>query len=149
MTSVQDSAQTSAADPNASTRKSPAKPDLQPDWQIKLLYDGECPLCLREVNFLRQKDAGRGLVAFVDIADPNYTAAEHGDVDFATAMGRIHAVLPDQTVICDVEVFRRVYQILGMGWLYAPTRLPVLRQVADGLYGVWAKWRLQLTGRPD
>ncbi|MFN9173467.1 MAG: DCC1-like thiol-disulfide oxidoreductase family protein [Synechocystis sp.] len=33
-----------------------------PPWQIKLLYDGDCPLCLREVNFLQRKDRGRGLV---------------------------------------------------------------------------------------
>ena len=38
-----------------------------PSWQIKLLYDGECPLCVREVNFLKKRDGGRGLVAFVDI----------------------------------------------------------------------------------
>ncbi len=97
-----------------------------PSWQIKLLYDGECPLCLKEVNFLRQKDRGRGLVAFVDIADPNYNPAEQGGVEFAEAMSRIHAVLPDGTVIQNVEVFRRVYQILGMGWIYAATRWPLV-----------------------
>ncbi len=43
-----------------------------PSWKIKLLYDGECPLCLREVNFLQKRDAGRGLVAFVDIAAENF-----------------------------------------------------------------------------
>ncbi|MEO0407798.1 MAG: DCC1-like thiol-disulfide oxidoreductase family protein, partial [Cyanobacteria bacterium P01_A01_bin.135] len=47
-------------------------------WRIKLLYDGECPLCLREVNFLKKRDAGRGRVAFVDIADPDYDPAENG-----------------------------------------------------------------------
>jgi predicted DCC family thiol-disulfide oxidoreductase YuxK len=41
-------------------------------WKIKLLYDGECPLCLREVNFLQKRDAGRELIAFVDISDLNY-----------------------------------------------------------------------------
>ncbi|HEY9622890.1 MAG TPA: DUF393 domain-containing protein, partial [Crinalium sp.] len=86
-------------------------------WKIKLLYDGQCPLCVREVNFLKKRDAGRGLVAFVDIADDGYTPDAHGGVDFETAMGRIHAVLPDGTVIKNVEVFRRVYEILGMGWI--------------------------------
>jgi predicted DCC family thiol-disulfide oxidoreductase YuxK len=119
-----------------------------PSWQIKLLYDGECPLCLREVNFLQKRDDGRGLVAFVDIADDNYTPQEHGGVDFETAMGRIHAVLPDGTVIKNVEVFRRVYETLGMGWVYAITKLPVIGSVADWLYGIWANWRLALTGRP-
>jgi predicted DCC family thiol-disulfide oxidoreductase YuxK len=121
----------------------------QPSWQIKLLYDGECPLCVREVNFLRKRDAGRGRVAFVDIADDDYTPSSHGGVDFETAMGRIHAVLPDGTVIKNVEVFRRVYEILGMGWIYAATKLPVIGWIVDTLYEIWADWRLALTGRPD
>ena len=118
-------------------------------WQIKLLYDGQCPLCLREVNFLNRRDAGRGLVAFVDIADEDYTPEAHGGVDFETAMGRIHAVLPDGTVLKNVEVFRRVYEILGMGWIYAATKLPIIGSIVDRLYEIWADWRLTLTGRPD
>lgn len=120
-----------------------------PSWQIELLYDSECPLCMREVNFLKRRDAGRGLVAFVDIADESYAPEAHGGVDFETAMGRIHAVLPDGTVIKNVEVFRRVYEILGMGWIYAVTKLPIIGSIVDRLYGVWASWRLALTGRPD
>ncbi len=118
-------------------------------WKIKLLYDGDCPLCLREVRFLSQKDRGRGLVKFVDIADDNYSAEENGGVDFETAMGRIHAILPDGTVIKNVEVFRRVYEILGIGWVYALTKIPVIGFVADIIYGIWADFRLTITGRPS
>ena len=123
--------------------------ESQTTWKIKLLYDGECPLCLREVNFLLRRDAGRGIVKFVDIADPNYRPEDNGGVDFATAMGRIHGVLPDGTVIKNVEVFRCVYEELGMGWIYAITKLPLFGAIADWLYGIWADWRLKLTGRPD
>jgi predicted DCC family thiol-disulfide oxidoreductase YuxK len=118
-------------------------------WQIKLLYDGECPLCVREVNFLQKRDRGRGLVSFVDIAEDDYDPTENGDVDFATAMGRIHAVLADGSVIQNVEVFRRVYEILGIGWIYAATKWPIIGPFVDHLYGIWADWRLALTGRPD
>lgn len=120
-----------------------------PTWQIKLLYDGQCPLCVREVNFLQKHDAGRGLVDFVDIAAPAYRPEDHGGVDFETAMGRIHAVLADGTVIKNVEVFRRVYAVLGMGWVYAATGWPLIGPLVDWLYGIWANWRLALTGRPD
>jgi len=123
--------------------------DVTTSWRIKLLYDGECPLCLREVNFLQKRDAGRGLVAFVDIADKSYKPEDNANIDFKTAMGRIHAVLPDGTVVKNVEVFRRVYEALGMGWVYAITKLPIVGFVADSLYGIWADWRLKLTGRPD
>ena len=121
----------------------------QENWKIKLLYDGECPLCVREVNFLTKRDAGRGIVKFVDIADPNYDPQANAGVDFETAMGVIHAVLPDGTVIKNVEVFRQVYEHLGMGWVYAITKVPIVGKVADWLYGVWANWRLKITGRPE
>lgn len=120
-----------------------------PPWRIKLLYDGACPLCMREVTLLQRRDAGRGLVTFVDIADAGYAPRDHGGVDFAAAMGRIHAVLPDGTVIQNLEVFRQIYQVLGLGWIYGPTRWPLLGAIADWAYGLWADWRLRLTGRPD
>lgn len=133
------------------TRDRAATPEMSSpgSWRIALLYDGDCPLCLREVNFLRKKDAGRGLVKFVDIADDGYDPTENGDVDFETAMGRIHAVYPDSTVIKNVEVFRQIYEVLGIGWIYAPTRWPVIGPIVDKLYDVWADLRLRVTGRPS
>ncbi len=118
-------------------------------WTLKLLYDGECPLCLREVDFLKRRDAGRGLIQFIDIAAADYNPQDHENIDFETAMGRIHAIRSDGTVIQNVEVFRQVYQLLGMGWMYAPTRWPILGPVVDKLYDLWADRRLRLTGRAD
>lgn len=120
-----------------------------PSWRIKLLYDGECPLCVREVNFLTRRDAGRGIIKFIDIASLDYDPQNHGGIDYATAMGRIHGVLADGTVIKNVEVFRQAYESLGMGWVYSITKVPVLGAIADWLYGIWADWRLKITGRPD
>jgi predicted DCC family thiol-disulfide oxidoreductase YuxK len=135
--------------PTRSESLTPTPSITSDNWQINLLYDGDCPLCVREVNFLRQKDHGRGLVKFTDIADDRYSAEQNGGVDYATAMGRIHAVLADGTVIKNVEVFRQVYRVLGIGWIYAPTGWPIVGPVVDWLYGVWANWRLALTGRPS
>lgn len=118
-------------------------------WKIKLLYDGDCPLCLREVNFLQKRDAGRGLIAFVNIADDDYDLEANGGIDYETAMGRIHALLPDGTRIQNLEVFRRIYEILGIGWIYAATRSPVIGFFAEKAYALWADWRLKLTRRAD
>lgn len=136
--------------PSAQQSQAPLDPaNAQPTWKIKLLYDGQCPLCLREVNFLQKRDGGRGLVCFVDIADDSYRPEDHGGVDFATAMGRIHAVRADGTVIRNVEVFRQIYTVLGLGWVYAATSWPLIGPIVDKLYDIWADWRLALTGRAD
>ena len=118
-------------------------------WKIKLLFDGACPLCVREVNFLKHKDSDRGLIKFVDIAADDYDPADNAGIDFETAMGRIHAVLPDGEIIQNVEVFRQTYDILGIGWVYAITKLPIVGCLADVLYGIWADYRLLLTGRAN
>lgn len=120
----------------------------QESWKIELLYDGQCPLCLREVRFLEAQDRGRGLIRFVDVMDPSYAPTDHGGVTFEAAMGRIHAVKCDGTVLQGVEVFRQVYAVLGIGWIYAATRWPGIRPLVDTLYDRWADWRLALTGRP-
>jgi hypothetical protein len=120
---------------------------------LTILYDGGCPLCLREVTFLRRRDGrlhpGEPRLAFVDIDNPAYEPGAHGDISYREAMGRIHALASDGAVLQDVEVFRRAYQLVGLGWLYAPTRWPLLRSLVDRLYALWADARLRLTRRPD
>ena len=64
-------------------------------------------------------------------------------------MGRIHAIAADGEIVTDVAVFRRAYGLVGWGWLYAPTRWPLVGPVVDALYGWWAAKRLQLTRRPS
>ncbi len=118
---------------------------------LRLLYDGGCPLCCREVTFLQRRDQrlhpGEPRLAFVDIDASAYNPAEHGGISYRQAMGRIHAISADGEVLVDLAVFRRAYALLGLGWLYAPTGWPVVGAVAGGLYGLWARWRLRLTGR--
>jgi predicted DCC family thiol-disulfide oxidoreductase YuxK len=120
---------------------------------LTILYDGACPLCLREVSFLRKRDvrlhADDPRLAFVDIDDPGYDPAAWGSISYGQAMGRIHALASDGSVIRDVEVFRQAYALVGLGWLYGPSRWPLLRALVDGAYRLWAGLRLRFTGRPD
>ena len=120
---------------------------------LTLLYDGGCPLCLREVRFLQDRDARlhhqAPRLAFVDIDAANYDPQAYSGVSYREAMGRIHGLSRDGTVLRDVAVFREAYRLVGLGWLYAPTDWPLLRPVVDGVYGLWARWRLRITGRPD
>ena len=120
---------------------------------LTILYDGGCPLCLREVSFLRRRDTRLHpedpRLAFVDIDTTDYAPADHGGISYREAMGRIHAITADGAVLRDVEVFRRAYTLVRLGWLYAPTGWPLLRPLVEGVYSLWATARLRLTGRPD
>ncbi len=121
--------------------------------QLTLLFDGGCPLCVREVRFLEQRDLERNAphpcIAFVDINADDYNPVAHAGISYRDAMGRIHAIAADGTVLRDVAVFRRAYELIGLGWLYAPTGWPVVGPLADWAYGIWARWRLVLTRRPS
>ncbi|MCU0668657.1 MAG: DUF393 domain-containing protein [Myxococcota bacterium] len=119
-----------------------------PHWEFRVLYDGECPLCAREISMLRRLDRGRGRLDLEDIAAPDFDAARYGTT-LHELMARIHGVQPDGTLIEGVEVFRRAYAAVGLGWLVAPTRWPLLRPLADAAYRWFARNRLRLTGRPD
>jgi hypothetical protein len=52
-------------------------------------------------------------------------------------------------MIVQVEAFRRLYEQVGLGWVYAFTKNPIIGKVANAVYDVWARFRLPLTGRSD
>lgn len=117
----------------------------QADWNVKLLFDGDCPLCMREVALMSRFNR-RGRLALEDIAAPGFDAGRYG-LTQAEVMGHIHAVLPDGRVVTGMEAFRRSYSALGLGWVLGATALPGVRQLADLGYAWFAKNRLRLTGR--
>jgi predicted DCC family thiol-disulfide oxidoreductase YuxK len=120
----------------------------QAEPALTLLYDGGCPLCLREVNVLRQRDR-HGAIRFVDLDDPDYDPQRWGGISYREGMARIHALGRDGTVLRDLAVFREAYRLVGLGWLYAPTAWPLIAPIVDRIYAFWASQRLKLTGRPD
>lgn len=115
---------------------------------LTLLYDGGCPLCVREVDFLRRKDLQEAM-QFVDINALDYCSESWGGITYRQAMARIHAIDADGTVLKDVAVFRAAYHLIGLGWIYAPTTWPVVGPIVDWLYSLWARYRLPITRRPS
>jgi predicted DCC family thiol-disulfide oxidoreductase YuxK len=121
------------------------EPVVQTQRQLEMFYDGECPLCAREVRMLRRFDRASRIV-FTDIAAPTFEPGALG-LTQAALMASIHGRLPDGRLIEGVEVFRRAYAAIGFGPLVAITRWPGLRQLLDRAYDLFAKNRLRLTGR--
>ena len=114
--------------------------------EFTILFDGDCPLCRREIAMLERMDGGRGRLACEDIAAPGFDPSRYGRTR-QELMARIHGVLPDGTLVEGMEVFRRSYRAAGAGWVLAWTALPGLRVLADAGYRWFARNRLRLTGR--
>lgn len=114
--------------------------------ELRLFFDGACPLCSREVAALKRLDRGRGRLEFVDIAQPGFEAAGYG-IEHERLMAKMHAQLSDGTWVEGMEVFRRAYAAVGLGWFLAPTGWPLLRPLFDAAYRWFARNRLRLTGR--
>ena len=117
----------------------------QSGWTLEMFYDGDCPLCNREVALLRRLDKA-GKIKFMDISRPEFDPSVYGK-DRATLMAEIHARRPDGSWIRGVEVFRQLYEAVGFRCLVKLSRLPLLSQLLGLGYRLFAKNRLRLTGR--
>ncbi len=111
-------------------------------WDFKLLYDGECPLCMREVRWLQKRNRN-GRLAFEDVSAPGFDAAQF-EMSREELLGVIHGVLPNGQIVRRMEVFRQAYRAVGLGWLLAPTAWPVLRGFFDALYALFARHRIRI-----
>ena len=111
-------------------------------WHFKLLYDGECPLCQREVRWLQRLNRS-GRLAFEDVSSPGFDPSRYGATR-AELLGVIHGVFPDGHIVRKVAVFREAYRAVGYGWLLTPTGWPLLRWVFDKLYALFARYRVPI-----
>jgi predicted DCC family thiol-disulfide oxidoreductase YuxK len=112
------------------------------EWRFKLLYDGECPFCRREVRWLQRWNQ-HGHLAFEDVASPDFDPSRYGTTR-EDLLGVIHGAFPDGRIVRKVEAFRQAYRAIGLGWLLAPTGWPVLRWLFNGFYSVFAHYRVRV-----
>ncbi len=112
------------------------------DERFKLLYDGQCPFCRREVEWLKRRDRHDKLMA-EDISSPNFHAETYG-LSQTEVMAVMHGVLHDGRIVRRVEAIREAYRAVGLGWLVAPLSWPVVGWLADKAYVVFARNRVAL-----
>ncbi len=120
---------------------------MTPEQTIEVFYDGDCPLCMREIRFLQRRDKRRRIV-FTDIAAPGFDPGSLG-LSRDDFMAKIRGRLPSGELIDGVEVFRRLYAAIGLGPIVLLTRIPGISALLDVSYRWFAANRLRLTGRCD
>ena len=114
--------------------------------KLTFLYDGGCPLCRRETNFLKGRDKS-GNIKFVDISSKNYDPTNYQNISFEEAMSNLHGILHNGNLIKGLDVLAYAYQLVGIGWVYFPIKIPIISNLLKILYSFWAKYRLKITGR--
>ena len=123
----------------------PVEPPPVSPHDVEVFFDGDCPLCRREIAMIQRWDK-RERIRFTDIAADGFDAAAYG-VTQDRLMAEIHGRDAQGNWLTGVEVFRRLYGAVGFGWLVSVTRWPVVRQSLDIAYRLFARQRLRLTGR--
>lgn len=113
----------------------------KPEFAVRLLYDGDCPFCRSETDFLRRRDR-HGRLILENVADPSFHPARFGLTREAVD-GVLHALLPDGRVVTRMDAVRAAYAAVGRGWMVAPTGWPLLRPLFDRAYRVFARNRLR------
>ena len=66
--------------------------DPKKDWEIRMLYDGDCPLCMREVNMLKRRDTNVGKIDFVDISSQDYEPSQNANISYEE-VNRLHGLI--------------------------------------------------------
>lgn len=113
---------------------------------LKLLYDGECPICKREICILQKKDS-QTKINFIDISSKEFSPFENNNIDYNTAMSQIHAIDDKGNLLVGISAFATVYASCQLLVTSTLLRIPFIKMILKPLYTLFAKKRLWLTGR--
>ena len=108
-------------------------------------FDGDCPLCMKEVTMLRWLDR-KGIITFTDIAADDFDPGTTG-LSMDELMASIRGRNARGELVEGAEVFRLLYGAVGLWWLMPVTRIPGISHLLDAAYAFFARHRLRLTGR--
>ena len=113
--------------------------------ELTLYYDGQCPLCVAEIDFLQSRNA-QGQLAFVDVTQTGFEAAGH-NISCEAAMAQIHGRTADGQVLVGVPVFAAAYRLAKLpvlAWILSRRWLMPVLQPA---YVLFAKHRQAISKR--
>ena len=116
--------------------------------KLIFLFDGGCPLCIRETRFLKKKDVSNK-INFIDINNDCYNPLLYQDISYAEAMSNLHGILENGDIIKGLDVLAYSYKLIGFGWVYYPLKIEFLNPILRLFYKYWAKYRLKITGRSN
>jgi predicted DCC family thiol-disulfide oxidoreductase YuxK len=113
--------------------------------ELTLFYDGQCPLCVAEIEFLQSRSTKEQL-AFVDVTQTGFEAAGH-NISCDAAMAQIHGRTADGQVLVGVPVFAAAYKLARLPVLAWVLSRAWLMPVLQPAYVFFAKHRQAISRR--
>ena len=115
-------------------------------WPLTLYFDGECPLCAREIRILRTR-ARPDRLQFVDISDEAFDA---GSVGFTREdmESSLHASFEDGTWVKGLDATLWSWRAAGLGAWAAPLSWRLTRPLLNIGYRLFCRWRPHLAWLP-
>ncbi|MEQ8285059.1 DUF393 domain-containing protein [Thalassospira sp.] len=109
---------------------------------ITVFFDGKCGLCSREINYYR-KIAPRGVFDWRDVTEHAGDLEKHG-ISLVQGLKQMRALDSDRQWHAGADAFILIWRQLRW-WriLAAVVSLPVIRQIANLVYRLWAAWRFK------
>lgn len=109
---------------------------------ITVFYDGKCGLCSKEINHYR-KIAPSGIFVWQDITESADDVKIAG-ISLAAGLKRLHAKDTDGILFVGIDAFILIWKQLQRWRLLASlVSLPVIHQLADFAYRMFAHWRFK------
>ena len=97
----------------------------------KVYYDESCYVCSLEINTIRKRGEACG-IEFVDISGVDFDNAGDYETEMIGQFG-------DQKTV-GIETFRQMYEQMGFRRSVAFSRLPIVKQVLNAGYYIFAHW---------
>lgn len=118
----------------------------QPHWPLTLYFDGDCPLCAREIQLLRRRaDPQRLQLVDISVDDFNASAVGHSK---EALQNRLHACFADGQWVTGLDATLWSWRAAGLDRWATPLTWKPLRPLLELGYRVFCRLRPHLNWIP-
>lgn len=115
-------------------------------WPLTLYFDGDCPLCAREIKILRRRAISSRL-QFIDISSNAFDAEVLG-FTFEQMQASLHAHFADGRWVTGLDATVWSWRAAGLGFWAAPLTWRALRPLLAVGYRLFCRLRPHLAWLP-
>jgi predicted DCC family thiol-disulfide oxidoreductase YuxK len=116
------------------------------NWPLTLYFDGECPLCAREIKLLREHAVNDRLL-FVDISSGAFDAKALG-FTLEQMQSSLHARFADGRWVTGLDATLWSWGAAGLGFWATPLTWSVFRPLLEFGYRLFCRLRPHLAWLP-